>query len=316
MTIAAVGIDVGGTHVRVGTVTRDGDALRPGAVRRRRWRDGVDAPSPSGLADVLAEEIGALDGVDASTPIGMAIAGQLDRAGRVVRNAPNLGWRDEPVAAVVARRLGRDEGALRLVNDLNAILAGELASGAAHGFDLVLVVYVGTGVGGALSLGGRVVTGAGGNAGEIGHVKVAGWSDPCGCGQRGCVESRVGGAAIVRRLQAAIDAGASGAVERPDLAAVDAAAADGCAWADALLVELGDALGDTIAGACTLVNPAMVVLGGGALDRSPRLRTHVEARVRARTVAVSAGDLTFASGALGDDAGWIGAASDALAARR
>ena len=312
---AAVGIDVGGTHIRVGVVQSDAGALTRGASRRTRWRDGVDLPGPDHLVSAIVGELDALGVLDVDAPIGMAIAGQLDARGQVVRNAPNLGWRDVPLAATLAEHLGRSGETFRLVNDLNAILAGELALGAAHGHDPVLAVYVGTGVGGALSLGGRVVTGAWGNAGEIGHVKVAGWTDPCGCGQRGCLESRAGGAAILRRLEAAIADGSSGRVATADLAAVDAALANGCGWADALVTELGDAIGDTIAGACTLLNPALVLLGGGALDRSPRLRRHIEARVRSRTVAVSADGLSFASGTMGDDAGWVGAAADAIAAR-
>jgi len=309
----AVGVDVGATHVRVCRVRVHGRELsQEGPLVRRSW-------NPSGRAtvddlSVVLSDLVATLGAGPRAPIGVGFAGQLTDDGRVVINAPNLGWRDVALARALENALGRPR--ITVVNDMKAILAGEVSMGVARGADPVLACYVGTGVGGALAVGGAVVRGAGGNAGELGHVKLYGYDGACGCGERGCVEALCGGAAIVRRLDAERARGAWGSVfrdgEPSDVARVDEAALAGDPTALALWDELALGLGTALAGACTLLNPELVVLGGGVFLRAPGLSERVTQATLGLTASVARARLRFEYGDLGESAGALGAACVAV----
>lgn len=156
--------------------------------------------------------------------------------------------------------------------------------------------------------------GAGGNAGEIGHVKVPGSNAQCGCGELGCVEAIAGGAALLRRFAAAAAHGGdlSHLVVSPTVVEVDEAAARGDLAAMSHLSEVAETLSYAIANACTLLNPELLLLGGGVLDHAPWLRARVIARTTALTLAVSRTTLRCVGGQLGAKSGAIGAASAAL----
>lgn len=317
MTVA-LGVDVGGTSARLVVVVREpGGSVRAlGPAQKVAWYDAANAPTPERLAAVIAD-LAARAGVTIvpDLPVGLGFAAQLSPDGRRVLNAPNLGWRDVALADRLADALAVRRSGVRVLNDLKAILAGELAFGAARGGQNVLAVYAGTGVGGAFAIDGAIVAGDGGTAGEIGHVKLLGRSEPCGCGEVGCLEAVAGGAAILRRLVAEVEAGRL--VGRPDgspltIADVDARAAAGDPTASALLDELADVLGHAIGGAMTLLNPEMLILGGGVLDHAPQLRARVERRALALTLTVARDRVRIAVGSLGDDAGALGAGSAAL----
>lgn len=312
----AVGLDVGGTHARACAVWCEDGRWSHGPVTKIAWRsdDGAVA-DPDELIEAVDRLRGAcaaalpadpgrdaLDGV----ALGIGIAGQLGRSGTVMRNAPNLGWRDLELADRFAARLGVRPS---FVNDVNAILLGELHFGAALGASDALAVYWGTGIGGALAVGGRLVVGAGGNAGEIGHAKLVGRSEPCGCGERGCVEAIAGGAAILRRM-----------ASDPAFAELRGGVAGLCAAAvsderaAALRDELVEAVAHVVASACTVLNPEVLLLGGGVVERAPELWARTAERIAALTLAVCRSDLSIRSGALGDVAGPLGAGAWALSA--
>lgn len=316
MSAAAIGLDVGGTRARLLAVDADGRPLGSEALEVV-WCPAGTVPTPALLAEVirqLAESAG--HRITPSTLLGVGFAGQLSRDGRVVRNAPNLGWRDVPLADELAEALHLAPEAVVVINDLKAILRGELAAGAARGASTVLAVYAGTGVGGAICVEGRVVYGAGGNAGEIGHVKVPGSSAQCGCGEVGCVEATAGGGALLRRFASAAAGGnLSHLGVSPTVIEVDGAAARGDLAALAHLEEVAETLSYAIANACTLMNPELLLLGGGVFDNAPWLRARVVARTTALTLAVSRTTLRCAGGQLGAKAGAIGAASAALDAK-
>jgi len=192
-----LGIDLGGTK----TVLALGDGS--GNVRARSRR----ATEPSGDAerDVarLVEDARSLLRQAGVTPgdlaaVGIAAPGPQDRAAGLVLNPPNLpGWGRVPLRAALEDGLGV---AVRLENDANAAALAEWRFGAGRGFDDVVYLTLSTGVGAGLVLGGRLQAGRSGNAGELGHLPVAWDGDPCRCGQRGCLEAYVGGAAWTRRL--------------------------------------------------------------------------------------------------------------------
>jgi glucokinase len=216
----------------------------------------------------------------------------------VVVNAPNLGWRDVEFGGRLARRLGRP---VRLVNDLSAAAWGELKGGAARGATDTFTVFVGTGVGSALVIGGRLVAGAGGVAGEFGHVKlVAEGGRACGCGQLGCLEAYVGGARLQGWMAEAGVPGAPSDLERLAL--------EGEAVAKGLYDFAVGHLALAIANQVTVLNPEVVVLGGGVLARCPGMVRRISEVVMTRASVAARQLLRIQLAELGDDSGLVGAA--------
>jgi glucokinase len=198
---------------------------------------------------------------------------------------------------------------------------GERCFGAARGLSDVLLVFVGTGVGSGLILGGRLHEGARGVAGELGHVQARppgpGYRPRrCGCGATGCLEAYAGGANIAARVREELAAGARSSIlelaggdpSRAGPVEVEMAFTKGDQYAVALWEEVADLLGTAVASAVTLLNPERVVLGGGVLLGSPCLERLVRARVAALASRSALAGLSIERTRLGDDAGVIGAA--------
>jgi glucokinase len=304
MTNVRIGVDLGGTNLRVAAF---GDGIEPLLVRREQV-GAARAPEPmverlAAIVDVVRTELGVGDRV---VPVGIGVA---------VANAPNLRWFGVPFGRMLAARLGAFSP-LGVYNDVNAITWGEFQRGAAVGSRDALAVYVGTGIGGGLVVNGALVEGATNTAGEIGHTKVR-WDDqaaPCECGSRGCLEAYVGGASVLRRIRAELVAGArsqavelAGGVDLVTPGDVDRAAALGDEWALRLWAELGPLLGVVLANAVALLNPSVLVLGGGMLSRTPVLRDHALAALTVAAPVASMEALTVKDPVLGDDSGLVGA---------
>lgn len=276
----AVGVDVGGTKVAAGLVGGDGTVIA-------RSRTGTPAQDADAVVELIATAWHDLAGSrDAPVPLGVGAPGIIDRAG-VVRYAPNVALAGYPLRATLAERLGIP---VTVANDANAAAWGEYRAGAgqaaaaeadqavaagpglAAAADSLLLLTVGTGVGGGLVEGGRLVTGATGMGAEFGHIIVAEGGPACPCGNRGCLEAVASGSAIERMAAEAVAAGdvpASSALHRRgELTGerVTAAAEDGDATAVAVLATAGHWLGVGIATLVNALDPALVVIGGGAMQ--------------------------------------------------
>lgn len=306
----AIGVDLGATNLRVALVDP------PERARELRVELGGDT-WPESVADRLAAAVAEVAPDAPGTPVGVGVAGMLRGHTGVVANAPNLGWRDVDFRALLRARL--PDRRVDLYNDLNAIAYGEFMWGAGRGATDVLCVYVGSGVGGGIVAGGRLVDGASNAAGEIGHVKVARGPDAraCGCGARGCLEAYVGGHRLTDRARADLAAGvrsravelAGGDATKVHPGHLDRAAADGDPYAVALWDEIAPLLGDVLASAVTILNPGRLILGGGVWTGAPELRRRVLAAYHARVNAASGEACMVVDAALGDDAGILGAAA-------
>jgi glucokinase len=316
MSSLALGVDLGATNARAAVVDRDAGEIVSSHKAQHKDR------SPAAVVEAVAHAV--LEAVEGHgrTPasfgrVGVGVAGQcLGRTG-VVLNAPNLGWRDVPFGELLAARLAAP---VRILNDLSAAAWGERRFGAARGFDDALLVFVGSGVGSGLILGGRLHDGHRGVAGELGHVKVrplrGGAPRRCGCGEAGCLEAYTSGMNIAARVREELAAGASsrvlelvqGDLSRVSASVVDTAQAAGDAYAKALWEEVSDLLGNAIATAVTLLNPARVILGGGVILGCPELRRLVLSALEEKVSRSAAVGLTVERAFLGDDAGVIGAA--------
>lgn len=308
-----IGIDLGGSNLRAA-------AFGDGPVPLASHREPVgENRAPEVIVERLARTIDELAGsAPGPIPVGVGVAALLrDRRGTVAAS-PHLGWRDVPFGALLARRLG-PRYRLGVYNDANAVTWGEAVAGAARGCRDVLAVYVGTGIGSGLIIGGQLVEGASNCAGEIGHTKVR-WDDhaaPCMCGARGCVEAYLGGRYLLARFRRELAGSqvattvierAGGSIDAVTPSHVDAAALDGDAWALGLWTELAALLAVALGNALAVLNSERLVLGGGVLGRTPGLRAMTEIDLMLVAPPASLEPLTVAAAELGDDAGLIGAA--------
>ncbi|MGA5522118.1 ROK family protein [Streptomyces pseudogriseolus] len=292
-----IALDVGGTGMKAALVGADGELLHQ--ARRPTGRErGPDAVVEN-ILDFAAElrAHGIRTHGEAATAAGVAVPGIVDEAGGVAAYAANLGWRDVPLRALLAERLGGVPVALG--HDVRTGGLAEGRVGAGRGADRFLFVPLGTGIAGAIGIAGRVESGAHGFAGEIGHVVVRPGGAECPCGQRGCLERYASASAVSRAW-----AGASGA---PDADAADCARAvvSGDERAVRVWQDAVDALADGLVTALTLLDPRTLIIGGGLAEAGETLFTPLQEAVRRRVTFQKLPSLVPA--ALGDTAGCLGA---------
>ena len=311
----AVGVDVGGTKLAAGLVASDGSVLA-------RVRHPTPQSGASEIVDVVvstAEEFAREYGLR-EVAVGVGAAGLIDPQG-TVRYAPNLPWADFALGAELSARLA---GPVTVDNDANAAAWGEYRAGAGRGAHRSMVMLtLGTGVGGGLVLNDRLVRGAGGMAGELGHMAVVEGGPRCPCGARGCLESLASGTAIARLAREAIADGrvsSGGALLSmpPDGItgkSVTVAAHAGDRDARAVLAAAGRWLGVGIASLVAAFDPQIVVLGGGAMQAGTLLTVPAVEAAQSRLVGRGHRELApIIAAQLGDDAGLVGAALLALEA--
>jgi glucokinase len=262
----ACGIDVGGTKIAGGVVDEDGKILEELRVE-----------SPATDAEAIEEAIaGLVTELRSRHPIetvGVGAAGYVDKARAVVLFAPNVAWRNEDLKGELEKRV---ELPVVIENDANAAAWGEFRYGAAHDADDLLLVTVGTGVGGGLVLDGEVYRGANGVGAEIGHMRVVPNGILCGCGKHGCFEQYASGSALVREARALALSGAQiaqgmlrragGDLTRITGPLITEAAQDGDAGATQQLAELGRWLGEGMASLTEILDPEVIVVGGGVSE--------------------------------------------------
>ena len=313
----ALGVDLGGTNARAAVV--DADSGEIVAAHKQPLRDRTPERVVEVIRQVVQDAAAAAGAPLRSFRLaGVGVAGQCLGATGLVMNAPNLGWRDVPVGDLLAKALGIP---VLVANDLSVAAWGERRFGAARGVDDVVLVFVGSGVGSGLILGGRLHSGATGVAGEFGHVKVRPTRPEtkvrrCGCGEWSCLEAYTSGMNVAARVREDVEAGcaakvsalAGGDLARVTASVVDEAWSSGDPYARGLWEEVGDLLGTSIANLVTLLNPARLVLGGGVLLGAPNLAAIVRRFLDERTSRSAAKALTVERAWLGDDAGVIGAA--------
>jgi glucokinase len=295
MSDLCLGVDIGGTKIRVGVVTS-----------AHRVLDVLESPTPvrEGARAVLAvvarlgRELRGRWGDVAACGVGAA--GVVDPAGGTVVASTDtlIGWAGTPVVGELTSLLGLR---VHVDNDVNAFALGEVAAGAARGRLHVLAVMVGTGIGGAILVDGRLWRGAHHNAGEVGHIPVPGFGDrPCTCGGSGHLESVAAGPAMAARYhQRAGDAVSFTEVARR-------AEAGGGLAAD-VVDEGGGVLGQLLAGLTNAIDPELVVVGGGVAQPGGRYWSAAERHYRQHLLP-AVGDVPLRPARLGKDAVLVGGA--------
>ncbi|MFF6637056.1 ROK family protein [Streptomyces althioticus] len=292
-----IALDVGGTGMKAALVGADGELLHQ--ARRPTGRERGPDAVVEGILDFAAElrAHGIRAHGEPASAAGVAVPGIVDEAEGIAAYAANLGWRDVPLRALLAERLGGVPVALGHDVRTGGLAEGRL--GAGRGADRFLFVPLGTGIAGAIGIDGKVEAGAHGFAGEIGHIVVRPGGAECPCGQRGCLE-RYASASAVSRAWAEASGG-------PDADAADCAkaVASGDERAVRVWEEAVDALADGLVTALTLLDPRTLIIGGGLAEAGETLFTPLREAVRRRVTFQKLPSLVPA--ALGDTAGCLGA---------
>jgi glucokinase len=261
-----VGVDVGGTKIAAGLVDEHGHLI----AHDRRESPATD---PAQIVHTIGELVRSLVGSSSVEAVGVCAAGFVDKRRATVVFAPNLAWRDEPL-----RQRLEDELHLPVVveNDANAAAWGEFTFGAGADVEDLLLLTIGTGVGGGVVIDGELVRGGFGFGGEVGHIQMVPGGVKCGCGNLGCLESYGSGNALVRVTRERAIAHQDRAAELilragGDIAGITGpliteAARAGDAFALERLAELGDWIGQGVATLTAVLDPNVVVIGGGVSE--------------------------------------------------
>ena len=309
-----IGLDIGGTNINGGVIDGNGAIL----VRGRRDTPANDA---SAIVEVAADLIRELSVAHKVYAVGVACAAYINRSGSLVFFSPNLAWRDEPLKERLRSAIDLP---VMIENDANAAAWGEFRFGAAVQVNDVVMLTIGTGLGGGVVVDGVLMRGAFGVAAELGHMRVVPDGLRCGCGNRGCWEQYASGRALVREARELVASGTPHAARLSELCAGDPAAlsgpdvtkaaTEGDPAAIELLADLGTWIGEGAASVAAILDPELIVLGGGVSDAGALLLEPAHAAFRRQLTGRGyRPEARFALARLGNDAGMIGAAD--LAAR-
>lgn len=316
----SVGVDIGGTKIGGCAVASTGEILH-------RTRRETPAQDPDLIVAAVAEMVRELSGAASADGhevgcVGVACAGFIDRLGERVIFAPNLAWRDEPVKARVEEAIDLP---VTLENDANAAAWGEFRFGAGRGSDDMLLITLGTGIGGGIVVGDELLRGAQGMGGEVGHMRVMPDGLRCGCGNRGCWEVYASGSALDRQARELVSQGTphagalidrcGGDPEQLNGAMVTEVARTGDPAAVELFEEIGRWTGEGLASLTAVLDPSLLVVGGGVSAAGDLVLEPTRAAF-GRTLT-GRGHRTppeIVLAALGNTAGMVGVAD--LAARR
>lgn len=308
----AIAIDLGGTRIKAGIVDRDARVVARHTIPTEAER-GPDHVMQRIIAEArdLADEARRRS----LNPMGVAVGapGALSQSRGVILAPPNLpGWNNVPVAALVRERCGLPT---ILENDANAAALGEFWTGAGRGVDNLVLLTLGTGIGGGVVLGGRILRGFFETAGEVGHTIVIPDGRPCGCGQKGCLEAYASANSIVRIVSEQISAGTA-TVCAETLTAENGLTAEHVAEAaqagDSVAMQAWDQACRLLAVSCVnvqhVLNPQVIVLGGGMSAAGAQLLEPVRRHFSELTWPKINDRPDIRLAALADDAGVIGAA--------
>jgi glucokinase len=315
-----VGLDMGGTNIRTAAVSKDGEVLL--MLRAPAGAKGSAAETVANISRqirALQDEAGR-SGLGRALAIGAAVPGPLNIRTGVVYAAPHVkAWRSFPLRRHLEAMLKRP---VIVENDANAWALGEYWRGAARGCKNVVLLTLGTGIGGGLIVDGKLVHGRSGMAAELGHVSVEPEGMRCDCGARGCLEAYASASGLCGLLRQRLH------LEESELPAqyldregefsargLAAAARKGDPIACEMFAVAGRYLGIAIASFINIFNPELVVIGGGVAGALPIMRPAMMREVKSRPFAAASAQTRIVKAALGAQGGVVGAAFAALGAR-
>ena len=306
-----IGVDIGGTNVKIALVDFDGKIIYSNTVPTRAemgYEAGVNNIKQA-IKELMQETGESNKTIEA---IGFGLPGQIDYKEGVVKNLPNIpGWVNIPLARII-----EDEFSIptRLDNDVRCAALGELNFGAGKGCENLICITVGTGIGSGIVLNGKLVRGASNAAGEIGHIKLDLTGGPlCGCGDYGCFEAYASGPAIVTMAKEYISGGKS--AKYKEMAAdgiitpyiVAQAALQGDAVSIQIFKQMGKIIGTGLSSVVNLLNPQKIIIGGGVADAGDILLKPIRETIIDRAMPIQGAAVEVVPAQLANTAGVIGA---------
>lgn len=304
-----IGIDLGGTNIAVGVVDDRHNIIAEASVPTGAFRPAEEMVADMCRAVELALDKAGLIAADCAS-IGIGSPGTCDSEAGVVVRAYNLGWFNVPVCRMLHERFGIP---VRLSNDANCAALAETVAGAAVGRRDMILITLGTGVGGGIIIGGKIYDGMRGAGAELGHTLLVLDGEPCTCGRRGCWEAYSSATALIRQArQAAAEHPESllaGAEEITGKTVFDAADR-GDETANAVVDRFCDYLGAGVTNIVNALAPEVILIGGGISRQGERLLAPVRRYVEKNCFGGKDGAIPIIAAArLGNDAGIIGAAA-------
>lgn len=296
-----IGADIGGTTVKIGMFSHTGELMEKWEIPTRVEDEGKNIlpDVAASIEEKRAEKDGNIMG------IGVGVPGPITDDGTVLK-CPNIHWPVFNVRDTLASLTG--VGNVKIGNDANVAALGEMWKGGGRGFDSIVMVTLGTGVGGGVILGGKILTGSKGAGGEIGHMKVElNESDVCGCGGRGCLEQYSSATGIVRMAKKEMreDSRLAGRKNLSAKAVFDAAK-EGDEYACYIVDKFAKYLGVALANVAHVVDPEAFVIGGGVSRAGDIIIKNIE-KYYNDNVLYALRDKEFRLAQLGNDAGIYGA---------
>lgn len=310
---ATIGIDIGGTYIKAG-VLDPGDTLE--------HRRSIETEGSGGFEHVLMRIVALIDSLrteaglarSAETRVGIGVPGPMSHREGFIYGAPNLpGWVNIPLRDLLQKATGLS---VSIENDANAAAFGEFAAGAGRGIADMVMLTLGTGIGGGVIMDGRLQRGHFDNAGEVGHMIVAIDGRACPCGQLGCLERYASANAVGERVVEAIRAGEASILAARvagGKAVSSSDVAEAARGGDALAHRIWDDACRYLAAACVnlqhILNPQRIVLTGGMIGAGEQLFRAVRDHFTRLTWRVAKDQPEIVPATLGGDAGTIGAAA-------
>ncbi len=276
----SLGIDLGGTKIAVG-LCQNGEIIKK-TIFPTRPAAGFD-----GVVNVIVEAAEkVMEGIDRKKILGAGIgsAGQIDAETGDVIYSPNLNWKNAPLGKTVEERLKMP---VKVLNDVRAATVAEQKYGNGKGHNSFVNIFVGTGVGSGMVINGQLVNGSTNTAGEIGHICLDSHGPECGCGKKGCLEAYASGtgmenyvkASLLKGIPSLISDYVEGNIDNVTGPIIGKAAENGDRLALKAIKRVGKYLGITIANLHTMINPDVILLGGGMMALKPFFAEELAATV-------------------------------------
>ena len=308
----AIGIDIGGMSIKGAAVDSNGRVYEKFSMPFVKGEPGEETIRK--LAEIVKEYIIANGLENKIAGIGIGSPGTLDVKNGIVNYANNLGWNNLPVADLMHEVLPYP---VRLTNDANAASLGEAKYGAGKSYETVIMLTLGTGVGGGIIINGKLYEGNEGKGAELGHTVIVMDGEPCTCGRKGCLEAYASATALIRETKKAMRSNKRSLMWKicPDIELVSGkipfeAAKKGDAVAIKVLDEYVKALGEGILNYCNIFRPNVIVLSGGIANAGDYLFDRVNAYIKERDYGYkSTPEVKVVPAELGYDSGKIGAAA-------
>ena len=308
----SIGIDLGGTKILIALVNKEtGDVIH--YVKKKTKKDkgpqNIIRKMVSGIEELLEESKFHIEDIDS---IGVGAAGQVDRENGIIIGAPNLDCYDLNIREHLTSHFNLP---VYLGNDVEIAAMGEMKFGAAKGCDDFVCVFVGTGVGSSIVKDGKIIHGATGTAGEIGHMIVDLNGRQCACGAHGCLEAYASRSAIEKRIEGALRKGRHSAIldyMETGKSISSSMIQKSIEREDELVIqcvnEAAEYLSGGLASIINFINPKLIILGGGLIEAVDYFYQTTIKKARAKCLPVPATKIEFKKAQLGDYSGVIGAA--------